>query len=179
MFIKINKIEAAQRQIEVAIRLLFDNEDPVAIHTLAMAGFRILRDVASKKGSNMHNLVQAIIKPGMESKFWWSINSFANFLKHAENDPDAIIDSVDEEVNDAILLMASLYYQDLGHQLTPEMLALVSWYMAIRPEFLLNDKSNAFQTQLMKARDSLIGKPRIEQLKHGKYVLYLARKCLC
>mgnify|MGYP001568694580 CR=1 FL=1 len=35
--IKVNKSEAARRQIDVAIRILFRNEDPVAIHTLAMA----------------------------------------------------------------------------------------------------------------------------------------------
>jgi len=178
MLIKVNKIEAAQRQIEVAIRLLFDNEDPLAIHTLAMAGFRILRDLASKKRSNMHNMLQAMIQPGMESKFWGTMHSFANFLKHAEKDPDAIIDSVDEEVNYAILLIAAIYYQDLGHQLTPEMLALVSWYMAIRPEFLRKDASRAFQTQLIRAGSSLAGKPRIDQLKQGKYVLDLVRKYL-
>jgi hypothetical protein len=48
--IRINKIEAAQRQLDAAIRRLFANEDPVAIHTLAMAAFRILRDLAIKNG---------------------------------------------------------------------------------------------------------------------------------
>ena len=86
MIIKINKIEAAQRQIDTAIRLLFNNDDPIAIHTLIMAGFRILRDLASKKNGNMHNLVQNIIKPGMEAKFWGSMHKFSNFLKHAERD---------------------------------------------------------------------------------------------
>ena len=44
--IKLSKIEAAGRQIDAAIRMLFENEDPVAIHTITMAGFRILRDLA-------------------------------------------------------------------------------------------------------------------------------------
>lgn len=106
--IKINKTEAARRQIDTAIRMLFDNEDPVAIHTIAMAGFRILRDLtASRDDSYMHKMVQSIIKPGMESKFWGAMNSFSNFLKHAEVDPDELYDNVQEEVNDIIISNSS------------------------------------------------------------------------
>jgi len=60
--IKVNKIEAARRQIDAAIRLLFDNEDPIAIHTLIMAGFRILRDIAEKQNSNISKVTQSFIK---------------------------------------------------------------------------------------------------------------------
>ena len=35
--IRITKIQAAQRQIDCAIRMLFRNEDPVAIHTVVSA----------------------------------------------------------------------------------------------------------------------------------------------
>ena len=108
--IKVNKIEAARRQIDTAIRLLFGNEDPVAIHTLTMAGFRILRDLSNKRNSNMNKIAQLFIKPGMEGKFWGTLQSFANFLKHADEDPDSIIDNIQEEVNDAILFLATLYY---------------------------------------------------------------------
>lgn len=37
--IKVTKIEAAERQLNIAISLLFDGRDPVAIHTLSMAAF--------------------------------------------------------------------------------------------------------------------------------------------
>jgi hypothetical protein len=47
--IRANKIEAARRQIELAIKLLFQNEDPIGIHTLTAAGFRILCDVGKAK----------------------------------------------------------------------------------------------------------------------------------
>ena len=46
--IRVTKIQAAQRQINAGIQMLFRNEDPVAIHTVAMAGFRILRDLMKK-----------------------------------------------------------------------------------------------------------------------------------
>ena len=42
LFSALNKPEAARRQIDAAIRMLFSGEDPVAVHTLAMAGFEFL-----------------------------------------------------------------------------------------------------------------------------------------
>ena len=47
--IRVSKIEAAKRQIELSIRLLFQNEDPIGILTLAAAGFRILRDLGERQ----------------------------------------------------------------------------------------------------------------------------------
>lgn len=46
----INKIEAARRQIDAAIRMTLTNEDELAIHTVASAGYRIVRDLLEKRG---------------------------------------------------------------------------------------------------------------------------------
>jgi hypothetical protein len=50
--IYISKIAAAGRQLDAAIRMFFDKEDDLAIHTVASASFRILRDVTEKRGKN-------------------------------------------------------------------------------------------------------------------------------
>lgn len=140
--IKINKAEAARRQVDTAIRMLYSLEDPVSIHTLAMAAFRILRDLASKlDDSYMEKVIDSMIKPEKIGAFWGAMNSFSNFLKHANKDPDGIHDGVDEEVNDVTLFVACLYYQDLGHQFTPEMSAHVGWFTTLHPEFLLDSKN--------------------------------------
>lgn len=99
--IRVNKTEAARWQIDVAIRLLFSNEDPVAIHTLVAAALRILRDICEKRDDTVtHKIFKAIIRPGMEKKFWRMMSAPANFLKHANRDPNAILDNIDEEAND-------------------------------------------------------------------------------
>lgn len=50
--IHVSKIAAASRQLDAAIRMFFEKEDDLAIHTIASASFRILRDVTEKRGKN-------------------------------------------------------------------------------------------------------------------------------
>jgi hypothetical protein len=54
----INKLEAARRQLDAAIRMTFANEDELAIHTVAAAAYRILRDMLHKRGR--HDLEELI-----------------------------------------------------------------------------------------------------------------------
>jgi hypothetical protein len=50
--LQISKIAAAQRQMDAAIRMFFQREDELAIHTIAAAAFQILRDLlAERRGS--------------------------------------------------------------------------------------------------------------------------------
>lgn len=133
--IRVNKIEAAQRQIDVAIRLLFAKEDPVAIHTLGSAALRVLRDLAESKGSvKMHEFIKKQIIPGKEKMFWRAIGKSANFFKHAEHDAESVLEGFQEEVNDFMLFFACKYYEDLGQSLSAEMNALKIWFLTSHPE---------------------------------------------
>ncbi len=175
--ISVNKIEAARRQINTAIRMLFQKEDPVSIHTLSMAALRILRDLSSQRDdSYINKLLRDILKPGVEGKFWGALHKAANFLKHADKDPDAILSDVEESVNDAAFLIACLYYQEMGNQLTPEMLALVCWVSALNPHFLREPSQSQFSALLRQSSRELEGKSRREQLEVGNAILELARK---
>ncbi len=46
----ISKEAAAQRQIDAAVRMLFSDEDELAIHTVAAAAYRVVRDLREKRG---------------------------------------------------------------------------------------------------------------------------------
>jgi len=50
--VQISKIAAAQRQLDAAIRIFFDREDELAVHTVAAAAFQVLRDVTKNRGKN-------------------------------------------------------------------------------------------------------------------------------
>ena len=46
----VTKLAAAQRQLCAAIRMFFDGEDELAVHTVASAAFGILRDLKAERG---------------------------------------------------------------------------------------------------------------------------------
>lgn len=48
--ILVTKLSGAQRQIDAGIRMTFSGEDPLAIHTVAAAAYRLLRDIKQKRG---------------------------------------------------------------------------------------------------------------------------------
>src|ERR1700730_14381745 len=48
--IKITKLDAARRQLRIPIRLWFDDDDPIAIHTLTAAAHDIIHTLFRRKG---------------------------------------------------------------------------------------------------------------------------------
>ena len=130
----ISKIQVAQRHIDAGIWMLFRNDDSVAIHTVAMAGFQILRDLAKQRG--IEHTMDSMIRPGKEAEFCGSVKSFSNFFKHADRDPTDLSSGFREETNDSLLLIAVSYYDLLGCQRTEEMQALAAWYMSLHPDVL-------------------------------------------
>ena len=111
-----------------------------------------------------------MLRPGKAKEFWCGVNSFANFLKHADNDPDDISGGFREEVNDLVLLLATTYYDFLGCQRTKEMEALTTWYMTLHPDVLSQDVNPAVQA-LVLASGEIRSLPREQQLKIGLMVL--------
>ena len=162
------KIQAAQRQIDAAIWMLFRNDDPVAIHTVAMAAFRILRDLAKQRG--LEHPVDFMIRPGKEKEFWCGVNSFSNFFKHADKDPDDTSGGFLEENNDSVLLFAATYYALLGCQQTEEMQALAVWYITLNPGVLSQDANSEMQARVL-ASGEIRSLPREQQLEIGLTVL--------
>jgi hypothetical protein len=51
--VRILKLAAAQRQLDAAIRMFFAEEDELAVTTVAAAAYRILRDIAEKRGQKI------------------------------------------------------------------------------------------------------------------------------
>ena len=177
MKIRVSKTQAAQRQADAAIRMLFSGEDPVAVHTLAMASFRVLRDLATHQGSNSFlKNTELLIRKGEEQRFWSGMHSFANFLKHADRDPDAIKENIDEKVNDAILLFVTELYSTLGNDLTPEMRALKYWFIGKNPHLITDDAESKFLKEIAETfSPDLQGLTRKEQLGKGAEYLTMAK----
>jgi hypothetical protein len=133
----VTKVEVARRQLTCAIRLHYGGEDPLPVQTIIAAGFQIVRDLAEQNGeARLWLQIKALFRPGMESVFWKKHVATANFLKHADRDPDATLPSVTAERNETDLVFACALFSDVGKEWPFEM-SMHSWiYYTANPEAL-------------------------------------------
>jgi hypothetical protein len=79
----IDKFEAAQRQLDCAIRLWVADEDSLGIHTLAYAACCLLRDLLGNQKAEVLRKFEGSQRFG----------EVPNFVKHADRDPDYILNA--------------------------------------------------------------------------------------
>jgi hypothetical protein len=134
MLVMCTKSQAAVRQLDVAISLLFADHDPLAIRTLAAAAHGILADLVEKQTPGGSWRSKVIEGSGLSKKDTVTmLNSAQNYLKHADRDPNSEL-SFEEEENDHVIFMATLECGELAHPLSIDMQAFQIWYLASYPE---------------------------------------------
>ncbi|MDH4081301.1 MAG: hypothetical protein OEU68_15960 [Nitrospira sp.] len=169
MKVTCTKPDAATRQLDVAIGLLFTDGDPLAVRTLAGAAYGILADLAEGKNSGASWRTQVIEDSGLSKKDALNIlNAAQNYLKHADKDPESPL-LFDEEENDHLIFIASIECGGLGHPLSFSMQAFQIWYLAMYPEKIGHDTDPVKTSK--KIFPSFSMKERPQQLAHGHQFL--------
>lgn len=151
--IHISKLSAAQRQIDAAIRWLFQGDDELPIYTVAAAAYGILQDVSKQRGRHLLNEMseaalssvsrELLNRQPTPTEIRRELPAFmgmldrrtkrpANFLKHADRDASGAL-KMDTARPDDLLLRACCVYADLGLELTREMHAFSRWHLAAYP----------------------------------------------
>lgn len=153
----LSKQAAAQRQLDAAIRMLFLHcEDLVAVHTVAAAARGIVRDLAERRGVGEVFETEAVLKMFYQQRFGLDPKDIAiardirrradaiekdgrtkafrnrasNFLKHADRDNKASLDS--EQLNPlAIIINTMQLWMNLNLDLTLEMSVFGQWYVFV------------------------------------------------
>jgi hypothetical protein len=171
--IRINKLDAARRQINAAVRMTFEGEDPIAIHSVIAAGHRIIRDICEQRGDIESYLkFTDWIAPGHERDFWNAMNASANFIKHADKDAQAIHE-LDDEASDYMIVFAAKWYRDLGNATSTEMNVFATWWALQHPnvlkgEFLAQcEKAGIDSRQIETMKGALTVFDRADRLKVG------------
>lgn len=85
--IVVRKLDAARSQLRTAIRLWFEDADPVSIHTLAVAAYGILHTLARRSGATDLLFDSLIIRKEMRNTWARLLKDHASFFKHADHDP--------------------------------------------------------------------------------------------
>jgi len=132
----ISKLDAARRQLEMAIRIYFNEGDPVSIHTLAAAAYNVLRDINAKRGGApmlIKDGCQFAVKPEHLAMFKKKLNEAENFFKHADDDPDETI-KFNPGITEYFLLDACDKYRSLTKEIVPNLQVFFYWFVIQNPE---------------------------------------------
>ena len=173
----IDKITAARRQVNAAIRILFSGEDILAIYTVAASAYRVLADLAKHEGAilvgdksveatynNLHVERTGKSLSDFQRDVRKELNRPANFLKHADKDPEAT-SVIDEQMTDNLLLDCCSSYEQLTGEFTEEMVAFLEWYLAVYPRDPTREINQYISIK------HVHGKSRAYQLSEGNRLL--------
>ncbi len=164
---QISKLEAARRQLETAIKLFFDNGDGLSIHTLAYASFRILFDIYP-----LHNTdgLSIRIDELIQEIGWRRFACTANFLKHADRDPNNLLEDHDAESSENLIGLAATMYRRLSGDFTPLMRGFDCWIETLHPEAFNIPPDPDPERELFekKAREAIKAAPPAERLMNGQ-----------
>jgi hypothetical protein len=166
MKVSCTKAQAATRQLDEAIILLFADHDPLAIRTLASAAHGIFADIADIKSPNGSWRKKIILNSGLSRKVAVSIlNSAQNYLKPADFDSDDEL-SFDEEENDHVIFVSTLECCEFGYPLSFQMQVFQVWYLASYPG-KIGKHTEPVQKSVTAFPINLNELTREERLKHG------------
>ncbi len=136
----VTKLEGAERQLKLAIRLFFNHEDMIGIHTLTAAASQVIRDLARKRGSASpirdEQIVTEIIRPEKKQEWVRILKRAENFFKHANHDSEEMLDFF-PDATPWLIFEAILMHNQLTGGYIPETLVFATWFNLKHPDVLL------------------------------------------
>jgi hypothetical protein len=131
----VTKLQAAERQLRVAIRLFFERRDLVAVHTLGAAAQDLLRDVGRQRGIKSIFKDNENIRSEHRERLGTLFREAQNFFKHADRDPEAQLKFY-HGATQFYLLDAALLYVLLTGRKFPEVTGLLAWSLIKFPDIV-------------------------------------------
>lgn len=162
----LTKLDVAQREINAAVRVLFDGGDPVAICVLASAARGIVASLCEAHGvRSFFDELQEEFPAHERRDLYKEANRYANFFKHADKDPEAILIGFQPSDADAILFTATYDFGSICKGKSIEAQVFEGWFLYLHGT--VADLPSALDDLFPKLREL----PRPEQLSLGKKVL--------
>ncbi|ALA60203.1 hypothetical protein [Nitrospira moscoviensis] len=161
---KITKLEGAERLLKAAIRLFFEEGDMLAVHSLAAAAHEVLRNLLAK-----NNQTGSFIKDNdyiaqtHAKEYYDHMNRPHNFLKHADRDPDGVLDFYQDATPFWILDGIGMYIKLTGNMRYKVFLLFFAWFAQQYPRMLKQDSDLAHLVERF-ARESIISKRHFAEI---------------
>lgn len=147
---RVTKLDAARRQLRTAIRLFFADGDSISVHALAAAAHELLRGLLKPKGGGSLIKDNDWIRPEGLREYLAIMNSPQNFFKHADRDPDEVLDFT-STITEVWILDCIAMYQKLTGRMLREYFVFTIWFGQQHPELL---KSGLFAEQMQKLKET-------------------------
>ena len=149
----ITKTDAAERQLNTAIRLFFENRDHLSSYALAVASREVTDDVIQSRYSELYQRELAQVGDPLKVRLsYWKVlerligkdkfdknfidlhNKWKRFLKHADKDPDAEIEPFTTKLLALVILTAIGNYTLLTQHWAIEMQTFFVWIAVAEPQ---------------------------------------------
>jgi len=167
LLVRVSKFDAASRQLDAAIEMMFDEADPLAVHTVAAAASGIASSLIEHHMPEKSWDAAAMAATELNEQQYYAVkNKTQNFLKHAKTDPD--LDGVHEFTTsdtESIMFWAvlNLAYLLRGDQkLTMSQSVYQFWFMASWTDSMTPPPA------ALKMFGDLTNLPRAERLAAGR-----------
>lgn len=131
----VTKLEVAERQLRVAVRLFFEDRDIVSVHTLASAAQEVLIGIGKRGDITSIFKDSPLIRPEKKEEMARLFNEAQNFFKHGSSDPGAQLKFYYGITPFYIFDAANLYIQITGKTLN-EIAVFQVWFAARFPDLL-------------------------------------------
>ena len=133
------KRDAAARQLDVAIKLWFNEDDTVAIHTLACSAYQIVHDLCPEEELLYRS---PIFKDEYRKEVIGRLKASYNFFKHADRDPNGVIE-FKPAANEAFMIFSIVGLGSLGIMPSIPRAAFMIYFMVTTDSSHLNVKGKA------------------------------------
>jgi len=136
----VSKLDAATRQLRMAIVLYFRDADPLGVHTLAGAAHGLLRDLLVRRdGPPGVQARDEMVRSEHLTFVTRMVNEAKNVLKHANRDPDHVL-TFNPDWTDFLVFDAIRMHIELASELNRANTLFLIWLSAKYPNVLLLDK---------------------------------------
>lgn len=145
--IKVTKLDAAIRQLRTAIRIWFQDGDPVSIHTLFAASHEIIHTLFRRQGFSDLIFDSTRIKDELRGEWARRLKEAPNFFKHARDDVEGEIE-FSPSINSVLMLTLAGALQRMGVPEGAEEAALSRWLLVHEPQLFFQDAVDAVPVHL-------------------------------
>jgi hypothetical protein len=126
----VTKLDAAKRQLAIAIELCLDERDTVSTRTLAAAAHEIYRTLLRRKGRHGSGVLDnPLMSPAMQKRVTRGAALPRNFFKHADRDWDRIL-RFRPLLTEALIFDAVVMQHDLAGGFSPEGRVFFCYFVA-------------------------------------------------